>query len=80
MYLLVIGVVLMLLKYLMIDPVAQWSWLLVLAPFGLAAAWWAWADWSGYTKRKAMERMEKRKRDRIEKNKAALGLAPRKKR
>ena len=42
MYLLGIGIVLILLKYLEIDPVAAWSWLWVLAPFGLAVAWWSW--------------------------------------
>jgi small Trp-rich protein len=52
----------------------------VLAPFGLAVAWWTWADQTGYTKRRAMEKMEQRKRDRIEKNKEALGMAPRRRR
>ena len=23
----------------------RWSWWVVLTPFGLAVAWWAWADW-----------------------------------
>jgi small Trp-rich protein len=81
MYLLGIGIVLLALKYLEMGPVAAWSWWLVLAPFGLAAAWWAWADWSGYTKKKAMEKMEKRKQDRISKSRDAMGLgAPRKRR
>jgi len=50
----------------------------VLAPFGATALWWAWADSTGYTKRKAMEKMEQRKQDRINKNKEALGMRPRK--
>jgi small Trp-rich protein len=78
MYFLGIGLVLLLLKYLEIGPVAAWAWWLVLSPFGLAAVWWAWADWSGYTKKKAMDRMDKRKQDRINKNRAALGIAPKK--
>ena len=80
MYFLGLGLVLLLLKYLEIGPVTNWSWWVVLAPFGLAVAWWAWADHTGYSKRRAMEKMEQRKRDRIEKNKEALGMAPRRRR
>ena len=58
MYLLGIGIVLLLLKYLEIAPVAAWSWWVILSPFGLAVAWWAWADSTGYTKRKVVEREE----------------------
>jgi small Trp-rich protein len=81
MYLVGIGVVLLLLKYLEIGPPANWSWLVILAPFGLAIAWWAWADATGYTKRKAMEREDARKAARIEKNKIAMGtIMPKKRR
>ncbi|MCJ0762875.1 TIGR04438 family Trp-rich protein [Variovorax terrae] len=73
MYLLGIGIVLLLLKYLEVGVVAGWDWWIVLAPFGLAVAWWAWADWSGYTKKKAMEKMDKRKQERISKNREAMG-------
>ncbi|HEY0200926.1 MAG TPA: TIGR04438 family Trp-rich protein [Burkholderiaceae bacterium] len=74
MYALGLGIVLLVLKYLEIGPVGQWDWWWVLAPFALAAAWWLFADWSGYTKKKAMEKMEKRKQDRINRNKEVLGL------
>jgi small Trp-rich protein len=74
MYLLGIGLILMFLKYQAIDPVATWSWLTVLIPFGLAMAWWAWADASGYTKRKAMQKEEKRKKTRLEKQRESLGF------
>jgi small Trp-rich protein len=80
MYLLVFGIVLLLLKYLEIGPVATWGWLWVLAPFAAAAVWWIWADASGYTKKKAVERMDKKKQERINRHKEALGLAPVKKR
>ena len=80
MYLLGIGIVLILLKYLEIDPVAAWSWLWVLAPFGLAVAWWSWADATGYTKRKEMDKMDKRKQDRLDKSREALGLGIKKRR
>ncbi len=74
MYFLGLGLILLLMKYLEIDPVATWSWLIVLAPFGLAMAWWAWADASGYTRRKAMEREDKRRQDRINKQRDAMGI------
>jgi small Trp-rich protein len=79
MYFLGIGIILLLLKYLEIDPVAAWSWTVVLAPFGLAAVWWAWADWSGYTKKKAMEKMDKKKAERLNKTRENLGLNQRRK-
>jgi len=80
MYFLGIGLVLLLLKYLEVDPVAAWSWWLVFTPFGLAVAWWSWADATGYTKRKAMEREDARKQERIDKNRKAIGTLGSKKR
>lgn len=74
MYFLGIGIVLLLMKYLEVDPVVAWSWWLVLTPFGLAVIWWAWADASGYTRRKAMEREDQRRKDRINKQRDALGI------
>mgnify|MGYP003604072043 CR=1 FL=1 len=80
MYFLILGVILLLLKYLEIGPVAAWTWVTVLAPFALAAAWWAWADWSGYTKRKAMEKEDAKKVARIAKAKEAMGQTVRRRR
>lgn len=77
MYFLGLGIILLLMKYLDVDPVVNWSWLIVLAPFGLAVAWWSWADASGYTRRKAMEREDKRRQDRINKQRTALGTQKR---
>ena len=83
MYFLGLGVALLLMKYLDIGPVARWDWggdwYLFAAPFALAVAWWAWADASGYTKKKAIEKMDQRKKDRLTKNRDALGIGPRKK-
>lgn len=73
MYFLGLGVILLVLKYLEIGPVAAWSWWWIFAPFALAVAWWAWADSSGYTKRKAMEREDARRQARIDRNKDAIG-------
>lgn len=78
MYFLLIGIVALLMKYLEVDPVAAWSWWVVLSPFALAAAWWTWADKSGYTKRVEVEKMDKRKQVRIDKQRDAMGMLPRK--
>jgi small Trp-rich protein len=77
MYMLGLALVLTLLKYLEIGPVANWSWWWVLAPYGLTAAWWAWADASGYTKRKEVEKIERRKQARVNKHKEAMGMGTR---
>ena len=73
MYLLGLGIILLAMKYLEMGPVATWSWWIVLTPFALAVVWWAWADSSGYTKRKAMEREDARRKARVDKNKEAIG-------
>lgn len=73
-----LGIILLVLKYLEFGPVAEWSWYVVLSPFALAAVWWTWADMSGYTKRKAVERENARKKARIDKNREQLGLGPKK--
>lgn len=80
MYLLGLGLVLLVMKYLEIGPVAAWNWWVVMLPFGLAVLWWVWADSSGYTKKKAMERENARRQERLDRNHAALGTAPKKKR
>lgn len=82
MYLLGLGLVLLLLKYLEIGPVGRWDWAdqwyLFAAPFVLTVMWWAWVDWSGHSKKKAMEQMDLRKKQRLEKNREALGLGNKK--
>ena len=72
MYCLGIGIVLLILKLMQIGPVGGWSWLIVLTPFALAAAWWVWADASGYTKRKEMEKMDAIRENRLQKQREAL--------
>ena len=78
MYFLLIGILGLALKYLEIEPVAGLSWWLVLSPFALAVVWWAWADASGYTKRKEIEKMDDRKQKRIDRQRAAMSLSSRK--
>jgi small Trp-rich protein len=74
MLLLVAGIILLALKYLEFGPFAEWSWWAVLSPFAGAVLWWWWADATGYTKRKAVERENARKKARIDKSREALGL------
>ena len=74
MWFLGLGLLGVALKFFEIGPVAQWSWFVVLIPFGLAMAWWAWADWSGYTKRKVVEKENARRQDRIDRQRSQLGM------
>ena len=80
MLLLLLGIVLLALKYFEIGQVATWSWLWVLSPFAAAVVWWTWADWSGYTKRKVVQKEDAKRKARIEKSREALGLGIGKKR
>ena len=76
MYLLGLGLVLALLKYLEIGPVAAWSWWWVLSPFALTAIWWWVADFTGYTRRKVVQKEEARQRARHNEGRKRLGLPP----
>lgn len=70
----VLGVLLIALKLADISMVAAWSWWWVLSPFACAAVWWAYADASGYTKRREMDKLEDRKLERRRKNLEAMGV------
>lgn len=72
MYLLGLAVLLSLLKLAEIGPVGTWSWWPILGVYAAASAWWAWADMSGYTKRKAAEKIDLRQKERIERQKTAM--------
>jgi len=74
MWFLLLGLLSLALKYFEVGMVAGWSWWIVLSPFALAVAWWAWADSSGYTKRKVIEREDRRKQARIDRQKSNMGL------
>jgi small Trp-rich protein len=78
MYFLLIGIVLLILWYAEIGPVAAWAWYVVFAPFALAVVWWWWADMTGYSKRKAIESENAKKQKRIDKSREAMGIAKRK--
>ncbi|MEI8158166.1 MAG: TIGR04438 family Trp-rich protein [Burkholderiales bacterium] len=79
MYFVGLGLVFLTLKFMEIGPVAAWPWWIVLAPFALAIAWWSWADATGYTKRKAMEGEDAKRKERIERNRDAMGMLSNKK-
>ena len=74
MLFIVIGLLLIGLKFADVSPVATLSWWWVLAPFALAAAWWAYADGSGLTKRREMDKLEDKKKERRRKAMDALGI------
>ena len=74
MLFLLLGLLGVALKYLEVGMVAGWSWWIVLSPFAMAVAWWAWADSSGYTKRRVIEREDRRKQDRIDRQKTNMGM------
>ena len=78
MYFLVAGIGLVIWNFYRIGLVADMSWWWVLSPFAMAIAWWSWSDASGRTKRKEMEKVERRKQDRIERQRAAMGIRARK--
>jgi small Trp-rich protein len=74
----VLAVILLALKLLDVAPVAAWSWWWVLAPNVAALVWWAYADGSGLTRRREMDKDQERKDDRRRRNIAAMGLGPKK--
>ncbi len=73
MFFVVLGLLLIALKVGEVSVFTDWTWWTVLTPFALAALWWIYADMSGLTKRREMEKLEKRKLERRRKNMAALG-------
>jgi small Trp-rich protein len=76
----VIGVLLLAAKMAEFGPFADWSWWIVLAPFAIAVVWWRFADGSGLTQKRAMDKMEDRKIQRRERAMDALGLSTRRER
>lgn len=83
MYFVLAGVILIVMNLAGIGPVGNWTWTLTgdlwkfCTPFVLAVIWWTWADMSGLNKRREMEKMEKRKRDRRRENLVSLGIESR---
>jgi small Trp-rich protein len=79
MLFLLLAIAFVVLKALEVSWVATLTWWWVLAPLAAASAWWTWSDWSGRSKRLAMEKMDERRQNRLRKSKEALksGYRPR---
>jgi small Trp-rich protein len=73
----ILGLLLVALKLAEFGPVAEWGWTWVLLPFALAAVWWAIADKTGLTRRRAMRKMDERKEQRRQRSLEQLGLGTR---
>jgi small Trp-rich protein len=73
-YFVVLGVLFLVMKLAEFGPIALWPWWGVLAPFVAAVGWWTFADKSGWTKRREIDKMEARKKLRRETNLEALGM------
>lgn len=78
MWFVVIGVIMLVMNLAGIGPVGAWTWAedwwALLLPFGLAILWWLWADSSGWTQRKAMQKVDEKRDARREKQLDALGM------
>lgn len=77
MWSVLVGAILLLLKLADVAPVADWSWWLVLSPFGVAALWWAYADSTGLTRKRQMDKLDERRDARRRQAFEALGIDPR---
>ena len=86
MWFAILGVVVVLMKLFGYGPPAEWNFELTgdlwkfLVPFGLAAAWWFYADASGLNRRREMHKLDARKETRRQRNLEALGLGVKNKR
>ena len=74
MWFVVIGTLLLVMRWLEIGPVAAWSWWAVMWPFPLAVIWWAWSDKMGLTQQRQAAKMEAKKKARRAAQMDALGM------
>jgi small Trp-rich protein len=80
MFFILLGVLLTALKVLEIGPVATWSWWAVVAPYGVAVAWWSFADATGRTARAQADKTEQRTLERRRRNLEAMGFSDKRRR
>ncbi len=80
MYLVLIGLLLLTLKLTEFGPAAAWPWWGILSPFAGAVVWWAWADSTGYYKRREMRQLAERQDKRRERAMEAIGTKSRQRR
>ncbi|HYR26494.1 MAG TPA: TIGR04438 family Trp-rich protein [Aquabacterium sp.] len=80
MWFVVVGVLMLVMNFAGIGPVGEWTWAdrwwAMLLPFALALVWWGWSDWSGLTRRKAMDKIDAKREQRRQKSLEGLGLKP----
>ncbi|MDE2594800.1 MAG: TIGR04438 family Trp-rich protein [Burkholderiales bacterium] len=78
MWFVAIGVLMLVMNFAGIGPVGAWTWgdhwWAFAAPFVAAIAWWGFADSTGWTQRKAMEKVDQKKEARRQQNLESLGL------
>lgn len=78
MWFVAIGVAILLMNFAGIGPVGQWTWSthwwIMLAPFVAAIAWWGFVDSTGWTQRKAMEKVDQKRVARRQQHLENLGL------
>lgn len=73
---LLLGLVLLGAKVAGLEPVDRLHWAWVLSPFGLAAAWWAFSDATGLTRRRIMAKLDRRADQRRRRRVKQMGLDP----
>lgn len=77
MWLLLIALLLTVLRYLEVGPLAGLSWWWLTLPYAMTVAWWSFADASGLTRRRVVDQEEARRQKRIDRQKQALGARKR---
>lgn len=77
MPLILIGLALVVLKVLDIEPLASIEWKYTVVPFVLAAVWWKFADATGITRRQQDRKEERRIEERRRRQTDALGTTDR---
>ncbi|MDO9071777.1 MAG: TIGR04438 family Trp-rich protein [Rubrivivax sp.] len=80
MPLVIVGTLLLIAHLADFGPFGSWPWWAIAAPFAGAVLWWSFADNSGWTQRRVMDKMERKKAERREKAMVALGLNTRRER
>jgi small Trp-rich protein len=75
-----VGVLLLVAWWADFGPFGRLPWWAIALPFVIAVLWWEFADSSGWTQRRVMDKLEKRKSDRRQKAMDALGLNHRRER
>lgn len=72
MYLLLAAIAATLLKFYEVGPFSTISWWWILGLYAATAIWWQVADATGWSRRKAMEREQRIKDERLERQRKQL--------